>query len=150
MAQYEMLKGAGGVLCPADDDTADALQKLKNGGQYTVEIRRQRNPDFHRKVFAFFKFCFEHWAADKTELAHFEPLRQFDVFRKHLTVLAGYKTLSYTIDGRLRVEAESLRFANMEQAEFEQCYQALIRAALIHVFDAEDDGAVLEKLAGFF
>lgn len=55
-----------------------------------MEIKKARNPAFHRKVFAFFKFCFDHWAADKTEWEHFDERKQFDTFRKHLTVLAGF------------------------------------------------------------
>ncbi len=129
--QLEMLKMAGGMLAPLDDMQAD-------------------NPAFHRKVFAFFKFCFDHWAADKTEWRYFDERTQFDTFRKNLTVLAGYKVASYTIDGRMRVEAQSLSYGNMEQDEFERCYSALINAAMQNIFKGCNDERILDRLYAFF
>lgn len=134
----EMTKTPDGFVM-ADEMFLPALQKLQTGGMYEVEVKRTRNPQFHKKVFKFFKFCFDHWAADKTEWQYFDERTQFDVFRKNLTVLAGFKDVSYTIDGRVRVEAKSLAFANMTQDEFERCYQALITAAIQHIFQGCDD-----------
>lgn len=150
MARVQVIKMAGGLLAPLDDNEAETLQGFKNGEQYEVEIKRYRNPAFHRKVFAFFKFCFEHWAVDKTEWKYFDERKQFDTFRKHLTVLAGFKEISYTLDGSFRVEAQSLSYGNMEQDEFEQCYSALINAALKHVFDNTTDENVINRLYAFF
>lgn len=150
MATYQMIKLAGGTFVPAVDMESDALQKFRNGEQYEIEIKRTRNPQFHRKVFAFFNFCFEHWSADKTEWEHFDERTQFNTFRKHLTVLAGYKVVSYTIDGRMRVEAQSLSYGDMDQDEFEQCYSALINAALKHVFGNTTDENVINRLYAFF
>ena len=63
--QIEMLKGAGGVFSPAFEHDLQRLTKFKNGELYTAEIKLTRNPSFHRKTFAFFNFCFQHWAADR-------------------------------------------------------------------------------------
>lgn len=109
-----MMKNAGGVFCPADEMYLPDLQSFKNGEIYEIELKRTRNPAFHRKVFAFFKFCFNHWAADKTEWKHFDEREQFDTFRKHLTVLAGFYESTYNIKGDLRIEAQSLSYGNME------------------------------------
>jgi hypothetical protein len=65
-------------------------------------------------------------------------------------VLAGYKEVTFTIDGRLRVDAKSLAFNQMEQDEFEECYSALINAALVHIFGGTTDQRVIDKLTGFF
>lgn len=146
----QMIKLPGGTFVPAVDMESEALQKFRNGEQYEVEIKLTRNPQFHRKVFAFFNFCFQHWSADKTEWEHFDERMQFDTFRKNLTVLAGYKNISYTIDGRMRVEAQSLSYGNMEQPEFEACYQALISAAIKHIFANTTDENVLNQLYAFF
>lgn len=146
----EMVKGAGGTFVPADEMFLPALQSFKNGEMYSVEIKRTRNPQFHRKVFAFFKFCFEHWAAENTELQFQSEAKQFDTFRKNLTVLAGYREVTYTIDGRMRVEPQSLSYGNMEQDEFEQCYSALINAAIKHIFNDTTDPNVINQLHSFF
>ena len=148
--QLEMLKMAGGMLAPLDDMQAEVLMKFKTGEQYQVEIKKARNPAFHRKVFAFFKFCFNHWAADKTEWEHFDERKQFDTFRKHLTVLAGFYESTYNIKGDLRIEAQSLSYGNMEQAEFESCYKALISAAIKHIFNDSTDENTLNQLYAFF
>ena len=148
--QLEMLKIEGGMLAPLDDMQAEVLMKFKTGEQYQVEIKKARNPAFHRKVFAFFKFCFDHWAADKTEWEHFDERKQFDTFRKHITVLAGFDESTYNIKGNLRIEAQSLSYGNMEQAEFESCYKALISAAIKHIFNATTDENTLNQLYAFF
>ncbi|VEH66676.1 putative bacteriophage protein [Rodentibacter pneumotropicus] len=150
MAKFQMMKLPGGVFSPANEAAAEALQKFRNGEQYEIEIKQVRNPAFHRKVFAFFNFCFEHWSADKTEWQYFDERKQFDTFRKNLTVLAGYKEVTYTLDGSLRVEAQSLSYGNMEQGEFEQCYSALINAAIKHVFGNTTDENVINQLYAFF
>ena len=145
-----MMKNAGGVFCPADEMYLPDLQSFKNGEIYEIELKRTRNPAFHRKVFAFFKFCFNHWVADKTEWEHFDERKQFDTFRKHLTVLAGFYESTYNIKGDLRIEAQSLSYGNMEQAEFESCYKALISAAIKHIFNDSTDENTLNQLYEFF
>ncbi|MFC1121869.1 DUF1367 family protein [Pasteurella multocida] len=145
-----MVKGAGGTFVACDEMYLPALQSFKNGEIYEVEIKRPRNPAFHRKVFAFFKFCFEHWTAENTELEFLSEAKQFDTFRKNLTVLAGFREVTYTIDGRMRVEAQSLSFGNMKQDEFEQCYSALINAAIKHIFNNTTDENVINQLYSFF
>ena len=141
-----MIKQAGGVLHPASDIDAESLQKFKTGEQYQIEIKRSRNPQFHRKVFAFFGFCFEHWASDREFM---DEKGQREVFRNHLTVLAGYRTEHFNLKNEVRIEAKSLSFASMSQEDFEQCYQALIAAAMRTIF--KDAGREIEdKLIGFF
>ena len=148
--EIQMVKQPGGVFSPAFDTDVERLEKFKTGEVYPVEVRLARNPAFHGKVFKFFQFCFEHWSADKTDARFKSSAAQFDTFRKNLTVLAGYKDVTFTIDGRLRVDAKSLAFNAMDQAEFEECYSALINAALVHIFGGTTDQRVIDKLTGFF
>lgn len=151
----QMIKAAGGAFVPLDDTTAEALKKFRNGEQYEIEIKEARNPQFHRKVFAFFKFCFDHWAADKTEWRYFDERTQFEAFRKDLTILAGFKDVYWSINAKegkpaeARFVAKSLAYGNMDQDEFERCYQALITAAIQHIFQGCDDRTA-EQLYSFF
>ena len=147
--KVQMIKSAGGVFVPLDDEQAETLKKFRNGEQYEIEIKLSRNPQFHRKVFAFFKFCFDHWSADKTEWQFQDEQAQFDTFRKNLTVLAGYFDKTYTIKGDVRIEPKSLAYGNMEQDEFERCYQALITAAIKNIFQG-CDRQTEEQLYAFF
>lgn len=59
--------------------------------------------------------------------------------------------MTYSIDGQsFTVEAKSLSYGNMEQDEFEECYSALINAAIKHVFQNTTDEQIINKLMGFF
>ena len=145
--KLEFIKQAGGNLTPADDFTAEKLTKFKTGGQYTVEIKRVRNPLFHAKVFAFFNYCFKHWAGGN-ECQH-ESV-QFDSFRKQLTINAGYFDQVWALNKiDFTLEAKSLAFGSMGQDEFEQCYSALIQAAMTGIFNEADDQQ-LNQLMSFF
>lgn len=144
--KIEMIKFAGGVLAPANDMELEKLTKFKNGEQYTCEIKLSRNPSFHRKVFSFFNFCFEHWGGGHE--FHDEQL-QFDKFRKDLTILAGFSHQVFNIRSEMRLEAKSLAYGNMSQEEFEQCYNALIQAALKHIFKTDDEN-IYNQLLSYF
>ena len=148
--EIQMVKQPGGVLVPAFDTDVERLEKFKTGEVYQVEVRLARNPDFHKKVFKFFQFCFEHWAADKTDERFKPTAAQFDTFRKNLTVLAGYRDVTFKINGGFRVEPKSLSFSSMEQAEFEEFYSAAINAAIAHIFNNTTNPAILQKLQSFF
>lgn len=140
------IKCPGGVLTPATETEQERMKRFKNGEVFEVDIRNQRNGKFHRKVFAFMSFCFEHWDGGHE---HQDEAKQFDVFRDNLTVLAGYYDSFYAIDGSVRVEAKSISYANMEQEEFEKYYSALINTALKHIFKTTSEQA-FNRLLSFF
>lgn len=148
--QIEMVKNAGGVFCPAFEHDLPRLTKFKNGEMYTAEFKLTRSPAFHRKAFAFFNFCFQHWSADRAGLENMDEATQFDRFRKDLTILAGFYEQTVRLNGDIRTEAKSLAYANMEPDEFERCYSALINAAIKHVFAGTRDENILNRLQNFF
>ncbi len=148
--QIDLVKHPGGVFSPASDSDLERLQRFKNGETYTAEIKLTRNPSFHRKVFAFFQYCFAHWVADRAGLDHMDEHSQFDRFRKDLTILAGFYEQTVRLNGEVRTEAQSLAFSNMDQEQFERCYSALINAAIKHVFAGTTDPAILNRLQSFF
>lgn len=141
-----MIKHPGGTLTPASDIEAEKMAAFKTGDLYNVEIKRHRNPQFHRKVFEFMNFCFHHWKSDREFM---NESAQFDVFRKNLIVLAGYYEEFYTISGTVRIEAKSISYANMSQSEFEELYSALINAAMRTIFK-DCDKYTENKLMEFF
>lgn len=144
--KVSFVKQPGGTLIPANDMESDRLTRFKTGEMYEVDLKLTRNPAFHGKVFAFFNFCFNYWASDK---GYMTESGQFDAFRKDLTVLAGYFDQYYNIHGDVRVEAKSLSYANMDPETFEQCYKALITAAMQNIFKGADD-SIYDQLVGFF
>ena len=146
--KINVTKQAGGVLIPFDDESADSLHKFKTGELYQIDIKLTRNPAFLRKMMAFFKFCYDHF--DENSVYEFAPsAEQFDRFRKDLTILAGFYVETTRLNGDKRLEAESLAFASMTEERFEHCYNALIRAALEHIFRTTDDNTY-NKLMSYF
>ncbi len=144
--KVNFVKCAGGTLVPASDLEVEKLVRFKTGEMYEVEIKLTRNAAFHRKVFAFFNFCFEYWKGDNEFQCE---QKQSEVFRDHLTVLAGFYDSYSGIDGRVRVEAKSISYGKMSQDEFEKLYSALINAAIKHVFKGADQ-TTIDKLYNFF
>lgn len=147
--KLEFIKQYGGVLVPASDIVAEKMAKFKSGQPYEVEIKLTRNPQFLAKVMVFFRFCFDHWDGSKVHEFISEDA-QFERFRKDLTILAGFYEQTIRLDGSLRTEAKSLSFAQMEEYEFQQCYSALINAAVKHIFKGVNDERILNRLQGFF
>lgn len=146
MAVYQMIKQPGGVLIPSDEMTADSLTCLKTGELYQVEIKRQRNPAFHRKMFSFFQFAFQYWrGANQFQ----DEQKQFDSFRNELTIMAGYYDQVFALDGSFRLIARSLSFASMDNDEFNQCAIAMQNAAMRTIFQGADERTI-QQLYSYF
>lgn len=143
-----MIKHAGGVLIPVDEYEAEKMDRIKNGTQVPFGYKESRNQRFHGKMFAFFNYCFQYW--DGQSMLEFANRgKQFDSFRKHLTILAGYHHQTYDINGNMMINADSLSFANMAEDEFRGCYSAIVNAAMEHVFKGCDESEY-DRLMSFF
>ena len=72
------------------------------------------------------------------------------LFRSLFIISAGYYEQVFSINKTdFALEAKSLSFNAMTQDEFEECYSALIQAAMSNIFNEADD-QTLNKLMGFF
>ena len=137
------------MLIPADDETADYLTTIKTGTYFKSDITKTRNYKFHKKVFAFFNFCFDHWAAEINYQYMDEPAQK-KAFRKQLTILAGYGTPITNIRNLgVSYEAQSLSYENMDEDTFRECFTALTQAAMDGIFRSADE-RIYNKLIGFF
>lgn len=146
--KVNMIKTPGGNFQPTHDMDAEKLTKCKTGENYEIDIKLSRNPAFLRKVMVFFHFCFDHW--DGSKVYEFcSEIEQFDRFRKDLTILAGFYIRTTRLNNELRTEAESLSFSSMSEDRFQECYSALINAALKHIF-LNCDSSIENKLISFF
>ncbi len=145
--KVNMIKRPGGTMEPATDGDAESLTKIKTGCTYPIDIPNSRNPEFHGKMFVFLHYCFAHWRGGN----EFQCEKaQFNAFRKQLTILAGFRVPVVNLrNHNVSYEAESLSFASMSQERFEQCYNAMIQAAIVNIFKGSDDD-VYNKLVSFF
>ena len=137
-------------LVPADQPTADYLQKVKLGAVIRGEFKKVRNPAFHRKGFALLSMAYDWWEPGEINSKYGTPERNFDRFRKDLTILAGFFHVEIRVDGTTRIEADSLSFGSMDDETFERVFNELINVVLKtivpHMKKEELDAAVQRVL----
>ena len=146
------LKAATGLI-PADDPTREWFTKVKLSGMVFAKVAQPRNPQFHRKMFALFNYGFDYWAESaEPKVYKGQPVQpNFDRFRKDITILAGYYHPVFNIKGEIRMEADSISYAAMDETRFEQLYSKVIDVLLKKVFSRRGIGGVAwteEKLRG--
>lgn len=125
------IKVAGG-LAPAGEEEAEKLRGIKAGAAVKVKVTRETNAKFRRKWWALAKFAFDLWSDTMPEQEYRgQPVQaNFERFRKDLTILAGYFHPVWSARGEMRVEAQSLSWAAMDDETFECLYSATINAVL--------------------
>jgi len=122
-----LVKTPNGALIPADETARALVAKLKAGQGVCAAVRRVRNVKFHRKFFALFKLAFDVWEpVTPLEYKGLPVAKDFDRFRKDVTILAGFYKPVYNVRGELRLEAESLSFASMDEERFEAVFRAVL------------------------
>ena len=121
-----------GGFAPESDEEAAKLKKLKAGASIRVTVTQETNARFRRKWWALAKYAFDLWSETMPEMLYRgqEVQRNFERFRKDLTILAGHFHPVWTVKGEMRVEADSLSFARMSDEAFEALYSATINAVL--------------------
>ncbi|UFU12178.1 DUF1367 family protein (plasmid) [Ideonella dechloratans] len=132
-----MLKSPSGALIPASDDAGEMLRKIKVGTPVFVEVKRIRNYKFLKKAFALFKLAFEAWEpVTPLEYKGLPVAKDFERFRKDMTILAGFYKPVYNVRGELRLEAESLSFSSMDDERFETVFRAVLTVVWNRVLKA--------------
>jgi hypothetical protein len=106
------LQGMGGDHTRAYEKFQRFVRALGVGEFFSFTYKKPRNQRLHRKFFALLTYAFDHWepARGRKRLKHHGvPIeKNFEAFRKHITILAGYYTATYDLKGRLELEAKSI------------------------------------------
>ena len=126
MTILTLTRTPSGALMAADEETREFIGKLKLGAGLRGDFKRQRNPRFHRKAFALLKFAFDLWDAPQLEYKGQPVAKNFDRFRRDITILAGHYESTINFRGEVRLEAKSLSFSNMSEDEFETVYRSIL------------------------
>lgn len=153
MSELVMMKGPGGFLIPADDESREIAGKWKLGQAIKVSATRMRNGPFHRKFFAMLDVGFDAWEPQGAVSYRGEAVKKNRKrFRKDVLILAGHYEAVHNMKGEVRLEAKSISFANMEQDDFEQVYSDVADVLLTRVlktYTRDDLDRVVEELIGF-
>lgn len=131
------------------------LIKMEAGEMAQAEMAIPRNYRFHKKFFALLHFAFDAWEPDRFHKSYkgMPVAKNFERFRKDVTVQAGYYDQTFDLDGNMKLEAQSISFANMNDVEFEAVYSAVADVILGKVLttytgrDELDD--VMKQVVGF-
>jgi len=106
-----LIKNQFGQFIPADDESHEQAKKIKVGEE--VKASKARNAKFHRKAFAIINAGFQNQEKYKT----------LEVFRKVMTIKAGYHDTVKDKDGNPYFIPQSLSYGNMSAETFEKWYE---------------------------
>jgi len=84
MADITLIKGAGGILFPADQQSAECIAKLKLGDGIKVKFAKYNNAKFHAKIFALANLAYEAWEPSEVTYKGEVVAKNFDQFRDDL------------------------------------------------------------------
>lgn len=146
------MKTVGGNLAPADQQALDYVAKLPVGRPVLVNVVRHRNPAFHAKFMALLTLAFQSWEPTQRLYRDQVVAKNFEQFRKEITILAGFYDASYSLKDEVRLTAKSISFANMGQDDFELLYSAAANVILSRIltrYTRADLDEVVEKILGF-
>jgi len=111
-----LMRHDGTYLIPSSAESVEAYEKLKEG-EYTVEVRKARNPGHHRKGFKLLHLAFENQ----------EKYDTFEHFVTEIKLQCGWYEEHVTLGGKTIYQPKSLSFADMDQTEFEEFYNKALR-----------------------
>lgn len=139
-----------GVLVPCYAQDVDNMARIKNGSVVRSKVYMPRNIKFHRKFFGLLDVGYTYWEPPlyNGRVVEKNPER----FRKDCTILAGRSHMVHRLDGSFTVEADSIKFANMPQNEFENLYNGVfnvIRDRIVPQWSANDLALAVRELNSF-
>ena len=131
------------------------FMNLEAGELAFIEFIFPRNSKFHNKFFAMLNFAFDAWEPDRKRKTYKgRPVKKnFDLFREDILILAGFSEQTFNLRGEMKLKAQSISFANMDDEEFEQVYSAVVDVILQNVLSTyanrEELEDVVSRVMGF-
>lgn len=152
MSDLTFVKTPTGLM-PADDQSSEVVSHWKQGEMVRAKVSRVRNSKFHRKFFAMLDLGYDAWEPPaglsfKQQMA----VKNRERFRKDVLVLAGFYTTTVTLKGEVRLEAESISFARMDEDRFNEVYSRVadvILQKVLTTYTRADLDRVVEQMMGF-
>ena len=125
----------------ADAESAKAAEKHRLGVAVEASIVKPRSGPYQRKFFAMLRFAFDYWepgeGAKPVSYKGHVPEKDFERFRKDITIMCGFYHAVWNARGELRLEAVSIAFDEMEPADFDRLYNTAIGVLLKLVMESK-------------
>ena len=149
MSQVAFIRLPNGDLRPMDDEALAATKRWKTGDVIRGEFAKMRNALFFRKWWALITVGFGLWqdSGARAEYKGQEILPNLEKYRKDTTIMAGFYHPVLNVRGEMRLEADSISFANMTEETFEKLYSATIDAILKQAHNSKLDEQTLRNWA---
>lgn len=131
------------------------LKNLEAGELIAFDVRLPRNSKYHRKFFAMLNLAYEMWQPQRKNKSYKGVVVQknFERFRSDCLIQAGFYEQTFDLDGNMKLEAQSISFASMDDIQFEAVYSAvlnvLLEKVLITYKDRAEVDAVIEQILRF-
>ncbi len=152
MADLSFIRGANGLV-PDGDEAAAWFSKAKPGARVVASVSIPRNGKYHRKFFAMLKVAYENWDKPTIETKYGPAKCAEEAFRNDVIVLAGHHELICNTRGDCRLKAKSIKWAKMDEAEFQKLYSAVVDVILARFLTSwtgdDMDRAVENFILGF-
>lgn len=149
------LAPGGQALVPTDIAQAEQLAELQEvGGIFKVKVTQVRNPGFHRKAFAMFRFLFNLWEPTLEVYPGAPVAKDFDAFRGNLVIAAGFYKQVFNLEGGFEMIPQELKWGSMDNVKFARVYSAVLNVGLEligradHITPEQADHAI-NHLLGF-
>jgi hypothetical protein len=151
MPALYLVKSSAAALVPLDQPTIDYIDRCPEGAGLLASVKQYNCPAFHRKMFALLQHAYDVWEPRDVRYRG-EPVRKnFEAFRRDLTIMAGFGDVYVDLDGRLRLVAQSLDFSRMNQTQREALFSALVDVVLTRILTnytrADLDNVLAQTLA---
>lgn len=135
---------------PLTDEDYEEKKKLKIGREYQADFKMIRNYEFHKKFFALINCAFEYLNEEQTERLGGDNRFGRRNFRKEMLKAAGVVDMYYSITrDEMVIEAKSISFGNMDEAEFRDVYDAVKGAIFRTVLRGISEEEFNRNLIGF-
>jgi len=152
MATEILLKKMYDSFVPLDVANLELMESMKFNGEYRATFTQPRNLPFFRKFWAMLDFAYDAFEPAPIMYKGIAIGKNKERFRKDMIIVAGFHDAVINIDGKLRLEAKSISFANMSEESFELMYSAVINAVLDRVltnYKEDELRLVVDKCLGF-
>lgn len=142
-----LMKTPGGYVLDSGE-----MPPVKVGGVIKGVFTRPRNYRFHKKLFALLDIGFDAFEPEEREYKGLPVQKNFERFRKDVTVATGYYDVAINLKGDVKAEAKSISFGSMSEDDFEKLYSAVIDVLMQKVlknYTREDIDRVVDEIMRF-
>lgn len=131
-------------LVPVDEDGIRATQRLRGDEYVWANVRRSRNPMFHKKYMAMLRFAHHHLSESISK-----RFPSFELFRTQIKIELGHFEMVQRKDGEVEIRALSTSYDSMDQYQFEEFYMDTLNLILDKYLPGNDIDTVRREIAEF-